>query len=97
MRRTRTIANTTARGYGTPHQRERQRWAPYVNAGQVRCARCGQPIIPGTAWDLGHSNDRSTWTGPEHARCNRAAGARYGNRKRGTVRQITVSNTSRRW
>jgi hypothetical protein len=96
MRR-RTIASTTARGYGTDHQRERQRWAPYVNAGQVRCARCGQPIQPGTAWDLGHSTDRTTWTGPEHARCNRADGARRGNRMRGRVRQITVSNTSRRW
>jgi hypothetical protein len=39
-------ASTTERGYGTAHQRERQRWAPHVNAGQVRCARCGKPIIP---------------------------------------------------
>lgn len=74
--------STTRRGYGTEHQAERRRWTPLVNAGQIRCARCGQPIIPGTPWDLGHNDTRTTWTGPEHARCNRAAGARKGNRKR---------------
>lgn len=71
---------TTQRGYGAAHQRERRSWQPLVDAGMVTCWRCGQPIAPGTAWDLGHLDDRSGYGGPEHARtCNRAAGARKAN------------------
>jgi hypothetical protein len=64
------------RGYDREHELERERWAPLVDAGQVTCARCGQPIQPGTPWDLGHTDDRTAWTGPEHATCNRAAAGR---------------------
>jgi hypothetical protein len=43
----------------------------------VVCARCGRPIAPGSAWDLGHDDhDCSVYTGPEHARCNRGAPSR---------------------
>jgi hypothetical protein len=42
----------------------------------ARCPRCNQFIKPNEAWDLGHTDDRGSWTGPEHASCNRAAGAR---------------------
>jgi hypothetical protein len=66
------------RGYDREHEAERRRWSPLVDAGQVACARCGQPIGPGTPWDLGHTDDRTAWTGPEHATCNRAAGGRNG-------------------
>lgn len=80
---------TSERGYGTAHQKLRKRLARTVNAGKARCARCGEPIIPGTPWDLGHiDHDRSRYAGPEHVRCNRAtAGRRPKPRKRKWSRQ----------
>jgi hypothetical protein len=49
-------------------------FAPMVAAGVVNCARCGEPIEPGTLWDLGHDDhDPRVHTGPEHASCNRGA------------------------
>lgn len=67
------MRRTTARGYGRQHQQLRARWKPYVVAGLVDCARCGQRIKPGQPWDLGHDDhDRRRYKGPEHAACNRA-------------------------
>jgi hypothetical protein len=65
---------TTARGYGWQHQKERARWAKRVEKGDVICARCRRPILPGQAWDLGHvdGTERTVYSGPEHAGCNRA-------------------------
>lgn len=70
--------STTARGYGAEHQAERRKWVPLVEAGKVKCWRCGELIPPGSKWDLGHSDtDRSRYMGPEHAaRCNRRAGGK---------------------
>ena len=60
--------STNDRGYGWKHQCLRAKWTPKVNAGDVDCWRCGQPIIPGQRWDLGHHDtDRSITIGPEHA------------------------------
>jgi len=71
--------STTARGYGWAHQKLRNRWVPYVARGEVDCARCGQTIWPGEAWDLGHvDGDKSRYAGPEHRSCNRVAGAKQG-------------------
>src|SRR5262245_23231226 len=68
---------TTQQGWGNQHQRARARLAPIVLAGQVRCWRCGDEILPGEPWDLGHDDhDRSQYRGPEHARCNRATAGR---------------------
>jgi hypothetical protein len=95
-------ASTTARGYGAQHQALRKEWAPLVATGQVTCPRCGWPISPSQAWDLGHDDhDRTVYRGPEHQRCNRAAGARKGNRsplRRGT-RPATIRQppTAVRW
>jgi hypothetical protein len=69
---------TTQRGYGAAHEKQRRAWEPKVREGHVKCARCRQRIAPGTAWDLGHTDDRTAWTGPEHATCNRSAGGRGG-------------------
>lgn len=57
------------------------------------CPRCGRPVHaqPADGWDLGHQTPRAldssrTWDPanlrPEHASCNRAAGARMTNRAR---------------
>jgi hypothetical protein len=70
--------SSTARGYDHKHEQTRESWQPHVNAGQVTCWRCNEPIEPGEPWDLGHDDhDRTITRGPEHAnRCNRSAGGR---------------------
>src|SRR4051812_32548558 len=68
---------TSQRGYGAVHQERRRQVAPIVESGRAVCVRCGEPIDPGERWDLGHDDiDRTRYTGPEHARCNRATAAR---------------------
>lgn len=64
-----------AQRWGAVHRRERARWAVVVEAGGAVCRRCGLEIVPGTPWDLGHSDyvESARW-GPEHRRCNRRAG-----------------------
>lgn len=73
---------TTARGYGRKHQEQRKQWAPLVATGTVRCARCGKKIKRGQPWDLGHTDDRASYHGPEHTSCNRSAAAVMGNDRR---------------
>jgi hypothetical protein len=75
--------NTTDRGYGWDHQQLREQWRPEVEAGRVDCAAvvCLMPsrrIRPGQEWQLGHTDDRSGYHGPEHRRCNESAGGRKG-------------------
>jgi hypothetical protein len=89
-------ASTTARGYGRAHQLERERWRSTVAAGRATCCRCGEPITPGAAWDLDHTDDRTSYSGPAHRSCNRSAGARKGNAKRRQRQQVT-RYTSTRW
>lgn len=71
--------STSARGYGARHQRLRKALAPYVVG--MPCARCGQPIKAGEAWDLDHTDDRRGYLGPSHASGNRSAGAKKRNAK----------------
>jgi hypothetical protein len=64
------------RGYTKAHERERRRWERPVQLGHVDCAAptCVMPtrrILLGQPWDLGHTEDRTTWRGPEHMQCNR--------------------------
>jgi hypothetical protein len=66
----RARGNRAQRGYGTDHISLRKQWQPKVATGQVRCAKCNELIQPGTEWHLGHNDDRTAWTGPEHPFCN---------------------------
>ncbi len=64
-----------SRKYGTAlHKRVRAELARLVASGGAVCVRCGEPIEPGTLWDVGH-DDREPmyYSGPEHAGCNRGA------------------------
>lgn len=81
------------RGYGWTHVQTRRRTARIVAAGRATCSRCSQPILPGQPWDLDHTDDRTAYAGPAHASCNRAAGARKGNRLRARVTRWTTSGT----
>lgn len=72
--------SSTARGYGVAHRAMRARWQEIVDAGEATCARCTGPIHAGQPWDLGHTDDRTAWTGPEHPSCNRSVGGRNGAR-----------------
>jgi hypothetical protein len=63
-----------ARGYGEAHKAMRKRYTALVASGLAVCARCGKPVAPRAPLDLGHTPDRTGWTGPEHPKCNRVAG-----------------------
>lgn len=86
--------STTARGYGTEHQRLRS--ATLASAYGTACARCGQIMIEGQALDLDHTDTRDGYRGFSHRRCNRAAGARKGNANR-RRKATTNATTSREW
>jgi len=66
------------RGYDHAHRSLRKAFIPEVLAGKATCWRCGEPIKPDEAWDLGHDDDdRTMYRGPEHAnRCNRSEAGR---------------------
>jgi hypothetical protein len=83
-------ASTTARGYGTQHQRLREKWRPKVEAGGVACGYCGLLIAPGTAWHLGHPNDRKDLPPtPWHRKCNTTFAATVTKRRRTQERKAS--------
>lgn len=89
--------SATDRGYGTVHEAQRRAWAPRVARGEVTCHAliCLEPtrhIKPGSDWHMGHTPDRTRWTGPEHPRCNTTEGAIRGNAAR-----TTAVRHSREW
>ena len=57
--------------YGKEHRRLRRRLEPIVAAGAERCRRCGDPIVAGEPWDLGHGPE-GAYRGPEYRDCNRS-------------------------
>jgi len=67
---------TVERGYGARHKALRRMWERRVVAGGVARARCSRLIVPGERWDLDHTDDRSGYLGPSHARCNRSSAYR---------------------
>jgi hypothetical protein len=75
--------------YAGPHQAIRRALLP--DAYGRPCPRCGFPMLPGQALDLGHTDDRATYSGIEHARCNRQAGARLGNARRRARREEMIT------
>ena len=78
--------STAERGYGHKHQAERKRRLATWRPGDP-CVRCGRPMLgPPSMIDLGHTADRTAYTGLEHRHCNRGEGARRGNRQRGRAR-----------
>ena len=109
--RKRMQGSAAERGYDYKHQKKRAQYKPVVDAGMGWChamvcleERDGRSrqIMPGTAWHLGHTADRSAWTGPEHARCNLSDGAVRGNRMRATANGtrmtgMMTARPSRRW
>lgn len=88
-----TRPTEAARGYGPRHLALRKQWEHRLNSGEIHlCAKCDEPINPFGEWDLGHTDDRTGWTGPEHVYCNRAAGARNATRVREN-RKRTIKRT----
>ena len=74
----RARGSSTQRGYGTQHQKLRAHWQRRLDNGEpIQCWRCGQPINP-DAWDLGHTDSRTGYAGPECRPCNRATAPRKG-------------------
>lgn len=61
-----------ARGYDAAHDKERSRISR-TGIENYRCARCGEQFDKGDPFQLGHTDDRRTWSGPEHIRCNTSA------------------------
>lgn len=64
------------------------------------CPKCGREVAKGRpspgycGWDAGHDDDdRTIYTGPEHACCNRQAGGRKAAKKLHGQRHVW----SRRW
>lgn len=86
-----TTGTTTARGYGYTHRKLRAALLP--DAYGRPCPKCGQPMLPGQALDLGHTDNRTGYTGIEHARCNRQAGAIKGH----ASRRVKRTDVSRSW
>jgi hypothetical protein len=73
---------TVGAGYGEDHRRLRKKFDRQIKVGWMPpCARCGKAIYPGQEWHLDHSDDRSGWLGPSHARCNLEAAGRKGSRR----------------
>ena len=78
------VASAHARGYGQQHKKLREQWALKVATGTVLCWRCGYPIHPYEAWDLGHDDyDRRITRGPEHRYTTEHC---IGNRKAGLIK-----------
>jgi hypothetical protein len=95
-----TRGTTAQRGYGGPHQAERERRLATYQPGDI-CAHGGEPL---PYWplayarrflDLPHNGDRSGYLpGLSCRRHNRQDGGRRGNRQRRRTRQWV---TSRQW
>lgn len=75
----RASRTTTEQGYGWEHQKARRAALLRLRDGDP-CSRCQQPMYRSQArsLDLDHTEDRTTYRGLAHARCNRQAGQALG-------------------
>ena len=85
-----------SRGYGAVHKATRQRYAALVATRACGLRSLREPIAPGSPWDLGHTDDRRDYSGPEHRKCNQLAGARRGAAVT-NGRHVTQPTAKRRW
>jgi hypothetical protein len=69
--------------YNWAHQKKRAAMLPQAIG--TRCIYCGVPMLEWMKLDLDHATASIT-----HARCNRSAGARYGNALRGLRRHYST-------
>jgi hypothetical protein len=96
------IGTTTSRGYGYQHKMARRKALAVMRDGDP-CSRCGKPMFKGQQLHLDHSDDRTTYLGLSHRRCNELAGARKGGRATarrklgGVTRAATTIWRSREW
>lgn len=100
--------STNDRGYDARHQRERAGYQQQMESGATfqcvcereRCTkhdgRCPTIITKSVAWDLGHNEDRSDWTGVECVPCNRSEGGKNGN-KVARANSSTFETVDRGW
>ena len=96
--RVRWRGTTTQRGLGYHHVKHGRQLRANMRDGDP-CWRCGQPMYKWQPLDRDHIVDRVNGgtNGPAvlaHRWCNRAAGARLGNRRRGIIK---AWRTSRQW
>ena len=75
--------------YDWAHQQKRARMLPLAIG--KRCIYCGGVMLEWMPLDLDHTTDSIT-----HSRCNRAAGARFGNTMRGLRRRYSTIYQGRR-
>ena len=65
--------NANARGYDSTHRQERAKWQLIIGKTGWPCSRCDERIQPSDDWHLDHTDDRDSYLGPSHARCNLSA------------------------
>jgi len=80
-------ASTTARGYGTQHQKLRAKAIRELRDGISCCHFCGRPMWRRQRLALDHTDDRTGYRGLTHWACNQRDGARKG----------AVAANRRRW
>lgn len=91
----RSHGTTAQRGYGQAHtQARRTALAILAEYPGQPCHHCARPMYVGMALDLDHTPTRDGYRGLCCASCNRADGARRGNRAR---RHTEHAHVDRRW
>ena len=82
---------TSSPGNGWHHQKLRAQLLPYAY-GRL-CHFCHRPMMPGQNLDLDHTDDRTSYRGITHSRCNRADGAN----KTNAAKRSKKAQRSRDW